>query len=140
MEVDVNNSEESIANINNNNNNENESNGCGGYRGGFRGGKQFNNNINTSNNSRQVGNDNKNASNNNNNNSNSNNNYGQQRYINVQCFGCNKTGHRFSHCWSIDDAKRSEIQKNISSYMNRSKTDTLSSAQPAHTNSQGSRQ
>ena len=98
------------------------------------------NNINTNSISKQMGNDNKNANNNNNNNTNSNNNYEQKRYINVQCFGCNKTGHRFSHCWSIDDAKRSEIQKNISSYMNRSKTDTLSSAQPAHTNSQGSRQ
>ena len=66
-EVEVNNSEETVANINNNNNNNingNESNSRSGFRGG-----------------------NKNASNNNNNNTNSNNNYEQQRYINVQCFG-----------------------------------------------------
>ena len=119
-EVEVNNSEETVANINNNNNNNingNESNSRSGFRGG-----------------------NKNASNNNNNNTNSNNNYEQQRYINVQCFGCNKTGHRFSQCWSIDDAKKSEIQKNISSYMNKNKANALNSAGGSQNSSQGSRQ
>ena len=87
-----------------------------------------------------MGNDNKNVSNNNNNNTNSNNNYEQQRYINVQCFGCNKTGHRFSQCWSIDDAKKSEIQKNISSYMNKNKANALNSAGGSQNSSQGSRQ
>jgi len=160
IEAEVNNiDKETVANINNNNNNNNNkslnsSDNRRGFRGGFRGGfqggfrggrgggRQFNNNINTNNNSKQAGNNNKNASNSNNNsnNTNNNNNYDQQRYISFQCFGCNKAGHRFNQCWSIDDAKKSEIQKNISSYLDKSKTDALNSAGGSQNSSQGSRQ
>jgi hypothetical protein len=138
---------ETVANINNNNNNNNKITitiivegvfqvfRCG-FRGGRGGDRQFNSNGND--NTRII----KNASNSNNNsnNTNSNNNYDQQRYISFQCFGCNKAGHRFNQCWSIDDAKKSEIQKNISSYLDKSKADALNSAGGSQNSSQGSRQ
>jgi hypothetical protein len=132
IEAEVNNSEEVIGNINKNNNNNNSNSGSeSSNRWGFRGGRGG---------ERQAGNDNKNFSYNNNNNTNSNNDYDQQRYINVQCFGCNKAGHRFSQCWSIDDAKKSEIQQNISSYMNKNKTSDLNSAGGSQNSWQGSQQ
>jgi hypothetical protein len=138
MEVEGENGEEMVANINNNNNSNksgNESNSHRGFRSGFRGGfrcgfrggsrggrggnRQFNNNMNTNINSQTY--EVETTSNNNSNNTSGNKNYERQRYINYQCFGCNKAGHRFSQCWSIDDAKRNEIQKNLSSYINKDK-------------------
>ena len=144
--------EETVASISNNNNsNGNESNSRSGFRGGFRSGfrggfsggrggsRQFNNNMNTNINSRQTY-EVETTSNNNSNNTNGSKNYERQRYINYQCFGCNKAGHRFSQCWSIDDAKRNEIQKNLSSYINKNKKAALNLAGGSQNSSQGSRQ
>ncbi len=157
MEVEGDNSEEMVANINNNNNNNksgNESNNHGGFRSGFQigsrggfrgssrggrgGNRQFNNNLNTNINSQTYKVET--TSNNNSNNTNGNKNYERQRYTNYQCFGCNKAGHRFSQCWSIDDAKKNEIKKNLSSYINENRKDALNLAGGSQNNSQGSRQ
>lgn len=157
MEVEGDNSEEMVANINNNNNNNksgNESNNHGGFRSGFQigsrggfrgssrggrgGNRQFNNNLNTNINSQTYKVET--TSNNNSNNTNGNKNYDRQRYTNYQCFGCNKAGHRFSQCWSIDDAKKNEIKKNLSSYINENRKDALNLAGGSQNNSQGSRQ
>jgi hypothetical protein len=47
---------------------------------------------------------------------------GANQQISIQCFACNRVGHSFERCWSIDEIKRNEIRERIKSCMTKSTT------------------